>query len=188
MNGEGFETVVPTLGGSVAWGIDIDPVDGPLGGKIYWSQTSATGNGQIIRASAFQGINQEVLITDVVFPRDICLDLEMRKLYWADSERGQIRRANLDGTGMETVVASGLVYPSGIAIDSHNGKLYWMDAGRELVERANLDGTGREALFELARLSRVALRKDDSVSLDPKSWSEVKAMFRGVRAVNAKDQ
>ena len=64
-------------------------------------------------------------------------------LYWADSDAGEIQRANLDGSQVQTIV-SGLDEPEGIAVDAAGGKVYWTES--ESVKRANLDGSQVESL------------------------------------------
>jgi hypothetical protein len=52
----------------------------------------------------------------VTNPLGIALDLADGKMYWVETTfSGDIRRANLDGTGSQTLV-SGLIFPTGIAI------------------------------------------------------------------------
>ena len=50
------------------------------------------------------------------YPWGIALDLERRKMYWANRDDGTIARANLDGTGAEVIV-TGLSLPRGTALD-----------------------------------------------------------------------
>src|SRR5213596_4159748 len=74
-------------------------------------------------------------------------------IYWTDSNAwhagGDVRRANLDGTGQTTLI-SGLVGPGGIALDAAGGKMYWTDGDQVAntgdIRRANLDGTGSQVL------------------------------------------
>jgi hypothetical protein len=67
-------------------------------------------------------------------------------MYWADRGTGDIRRANLDGSG-QTIVLSGLSGPVGIALDLPGGKIYWSDRDGGDIRRANLDGSGQETLL-----------------------------------------
>jgi DNA-binding beta-propeller fold protein YncE len=61
-------------------------------------------------------------------------------VYWTDYGNGDIRRANLDGTG-QTILVTGQNQPVGIALDTLGGKMYWCDISGGDVRRANLDGT-----------------------------------------------
>jgi hypothetical protein len=68
-------------------------------------------------------------------------------IYWSDAGRGEIRRANLDGTEMTTLV-SRLSFPSGPALDFAGGMI-WADFTGGDLRRANLDGTGQTTLIKL---------------------------------------
>jgi len=46
-------------------------------------------------------------------------------IYWSDLLGGDIRRANLDGSGQQTLVTGGS--PAGIALDLSGGLMYWTD-------------------------------------------------------------
>lgn len=67
-------------------------------------------------------------------------------IYWTDYTGGDIRRANLDGSGQTTLVR-GLSSPVDVALDLSAGKIYWTDQGSGDIRRANLDGTGQEILI-----------------------------------------
>lgn len=66
------------------------------------------------------------------------------QVYWTDTDRGVIERANADGTNRE-VVLSGLEHPLDLDADLVHGKLYWTGSGT--IERANLDGSEHEILI-----------------------------------------
>ncbi len=79
------------------------------------------------------------------------------QIYWTDIAGGDIRRANLDGSGSQTLV-SGLNQPAGIALDLAGGKMYWSDYGGGDIREANLDGSGSQTLVSgLSRPTDVAL-------------------------------
>src|SRR5262249_29248091 len=61
-------------------------------------------------------------------------------IYWSEFGGGNIRRANLDGSGMTTLV-SGLAAPLGPSLDLARGHMYWADHFNGDIRRANLDGT-----------------------------------------------
>ena len=67
-------------------------------------------------------------------------------MYWSVETSGDIRRANLDGSGQEILVRN-LDRPAGIALDLASGKMYWIDFGGGNIRRANLDGTGQQTLI-----------------------------------------
>src|SRR5438105_1552401 len=70
-------------------------------------------------------------------------------MIWTDSNGfgpgGDIRRAELDGTGQRTLV-SGLGGPGGLAVDLAAGKMYWTDGDSDDIRRAGLDGAGQQVL------------------------------------------
>lgn len=63
-------------------------------------------------------------------------------IYWSNFIGGDLRRANLDGTGQKVLV-SGLPNPIGPTLDLARGHMYWGDVGTATMRRANLDGTGQ---------------------------------------------
>ena len=67
-------------------------------------------------------------------------------MYWTHFDRGEIGRANLDGSGQEILVQH-LKSPGGIALDLARGQMYWPDFAGEDIRRANLDGSGQEILI-----------------------------------------
>ena len=66
-------------------------------------------------------------------------------MYFCDDGSGEIRRANLDGTGQVTLV-SRLVGPVGPTLDLAGGQMYWADTQAGEILRANLDGSGKTTL------------------------------------------
>jgi photosystem II stability/assembly factor-like uncharacterized protein len=136
-------------------GLDADDVrlvnlDRDQAGFVYWLDHGD----DVIRRSSSDGSDAQPLIdlraqlndvADNIEPRYLVVDEDARKLYWTDSSRGEILRADLTGSNVETVVI-GYLELRGIAIDSSAGKLYWVDAEIGSIQRANLDGTGLEVL------------------------------------------
>ena len=84
------------------------------------------------------------------------------KIYWADSGRSKIQRANFDGSGVEDLVTMGLQAPVGLALDPDAGKMYWTDWGMQRIQRANLDGSGVENLVTTGLQSPYGLALDPS--------------------------
>jgi hypothetical protein len=69
-------------------------------------------------------------------------------MYWAGgitTISGDIRRANLDGSGPQTLVSAGRVLPD-VALDLAAGQMYWTDEYSGAIRRANLDGSGPQTL------------------------------------------
>ena len=100
-------------------------------------------------------------MTDLVVaglgPNGIALDLEAGKVYWTLPFRGQIRRANLDGTDVEDI-ATARLFPVSVALDRTNDKIYFTVAdiafGGEFpggIQRANLDGSDLEDVIVTGR-------------------------------------
>jgi DNA-binding beta-propeller fold protein YncE len=69
------------------------------------------------------------------------------KMYWTDSEAGNVYRANLDGSAVETLV-TGLILPAGIAADPVHNKIYWITRfSDKRILCSNLDGSGVEDIL-----------------------------------------
>jgi hypothetical protein len=89
-------------------------------------------------------------------------------MYWVDIFAGDIRRANLDGTGQQTLL-TGLDRPFSIALDVAHGTMYWSGVFAE-IGRANLDGTGEETLYTTSTDSLNGLALD--LVNDKMYWAE----------------
>lgn len=131
--------------------------------KMYWTVPGSfgapgTGDGKIQRAN-LDGSDIEDLLTGLISPQGIAIDLASEKIYWTEgvgdavNDDRKIRRANLDGTALEDVVTAGF-FPGifgrvpplrAVAVDSAGGKIYW-SAGH--IQRANLDGSGVEDIID----------------------------------------
>lgn len=75
----------------------------------------------------------------------IAIDQANEKIYFDDTNSGQILQANLDGTGITSIIATGnRVY--GMSIDNTNAKLYWTERNSGSVFMADLDGTNAVTL------------------------------------------
>jgi sugar lactone lactonase YvrE len=109
--------------------------------KIYWTDE---GTNKIQRAN-LDGSSVEDLVTGLVVPVGIALDLAAGKMYWTEFGSHKIQRANLDGSSVEELI-TGLSFPFGIALDPAAGKMYWTNAGSAKIQRANLDGSSVEDL------------------------------------------
>ena len=98
---------------------------------------------------------QDIITEGTSDVEDIALDITNRKIYWGNSR--DIKRANLDGTGVEDVI-TGLYY-TGLALDVSAGKMYWGDSDlKGNIKRANLDGTDAENVVKIeTRFGNIAL-------------------------------
>ena len=129
---------------------------------MYWTDWDTN---KIQRAN-LDGSNVEDIVTGLLSPIGIALDVAAGKMYWTDRSRNKIQRANLDGSNIEDIV-SGLHIPWGIALDVAAGKMYWIDRGRDnlngdmnigKIQRANLNGSNIEDIVTgLLRPLRIAL-------------------------------
>lgn len=130
------ETVADVTGkGGV--GIAYDSVNK----KIYFSDFEDGSNGKIWRMNE-DGTNMEELVSGIVDPYSIALNLKGGKMYWADDD-GNISRANLDGTNVETSfihIDGGMM--RGIAYDSKHDIIYFYEVDNEDLYAAKSDGTG----------------------------------------------
>ena len=115
------------------------------GEKLYW--TTIAGGVPTIQRANLDASGVEVLVstatTDLNAPWDIELDVAAGKMYWVDSGRFRLRRANLDGSDVELLVTA-ISQPKGIALDLARGKVYWTSTSK--IQRANLDGSEVEDL------------------------------------------
>ncbi|QSE96325.1 PKD domain-containing protein [Fulvivirga lutea] len=75
----------------------------------------------------------------------IAVDKVNEKIYFDDTDTGNILMANLDGSGIQTVIATGnRVY--GLVVDNTNGKLYYSERNSGSVFMINLDGSDKVTL------------------------------------------
>ncbi|MFZ1755205.1 MAG: Ig-like domain-containing protein, partial [Caldilineaceae bacterium] len=110
---------------------------------LFWSnqgvgymQTSSDG-------ATFQNLNS----VDSSSAQDVEVDAGGGKLYWIETR--DIKRANLDGTGVEILASTNSIFRA-IGLDTANGHLYFVDvdsAGEDSVGRMNLDGSNSQTLF-----------------------------------------
>lgn len=108
----------------------------------------------------------EVLVefSQAAWPLNISLDLETRKMYWTDRQRGTIYGMNMDmPAGVSPIdrtdivtVAQGLTQPVGLAYDDATKRLYFTElSGR--VSRCDLSACTPEMILTTASASGIAL-------------------------------
>jgi hypothetical protein len=169
--------VISTLTTGDVQGLEIDSA----GGKMYWG-TPATG-GEIRRANWSDG-SAEQMISTILNPQDLVLDLEAGHLYFTSSTANpRLRRIDLDG-GNDTAIVSAFdvapqVAPWGIDLRVQTSQLYWADGGLLGVRSADLDGTNIQNLVTTGFSTR-ALAIDEAGGFV--FWSEVGAGFEINRA------
>jgi len=102
---------------------------------------SVTGD---IRVADLNSPSPSTIVSGLIQPLQLALDLAGGWIYWADSGAGKIQRATLDGITVEDLV-TGLSRPMGVALDLVHGKLYFSESdvttGTAGIYRADLDGT-----------------------------------------------
>lgn len=126
--------------------------------KMYWTDRATS---KIQRANLDGSGVEDLVVTSLVEPVSIALDVVGGKMYWTEASPGDfmIARANLDGTNFEFLV-TGLTQPSGIALDTAASKMYWTDVGTGKISRASLDGTGEEDLVFDPSLDAIEIALD----------------------------
>ena len=124
---------------------------------IYWRSHQG-----ILRA-ANDGTNRQLLVNTQtgILGGGIALDVEAGRMYWTDTYRSKIQRANLDGSNIEDVV-TGLPEPRGIALDTAGEKMYWTDTYRSKIQRANLDGSNVEDIITVGLNSPYGIALDSA--------------------------
>ncbi len=152
LDGSNVETVVAGLRNSDPTGVAVDARNG----WIYWSDIAGNGTtgDERIQRARLNGSNRQTLVSfddgNPGNPGDIALDLNNRKMYWANTNpfTSKVQRANLDGSQLETLEAN-LEAPSGLALDLSKGHVYWTDVNTNKVQRADLDGRRVEDVVTL---------------------------------------
>jgi hypothetical protein len=86
-------------------------------------------------------------------PAALAIDPAARKVYWSTST--EIRRANLDGSGIEDLVL-GLDQAVGLAIDPPTHRMWWTERDLGKIQRASMDGQGvSDVLTGLERPTKI---------------------------------
>jgi len=122
-----------------------------------------TGDGKIRRAAIDgSGTVVDVVTSGVSAPLGITVDIQAEKIYWTDAVDLNIRKANLDGTGVEEIINTGdisMATPMGMDIDAANNKIYWVDFGDETINRADRNGDNPVTLASIGtRLMDLAVQ------------------------------
>ncbi len=140
LDGSNIQTLYSGL--SSPAGIALDTASS----RLYWTENPILLGANRIRSADMNGGGaiQNLVTTGTNDPVDLQLDLAAGKIYWTDGNNGEIRRANLDGSGA-AVFLSGLTRPQGLELDLGARMMYWASDGLfgapDKIQRANLDGT-----------------------------------------------
>jgi DNA-binding beta-propeller fold protein YncE len=112
--------------------------------KLFFSDfyDADTPNGRIWKMN-LDGTGEQAIISGLLDPYGIALDLTGKKVYWTD-DNGNIGRSNLDGSSPEDSLVK---VPGGgmraIAVDKANNKMYFYEVQNDNLYVANLDGTNK---------------------------------------------
>jgi virginiamycin B lyase len=114
-------------GASAPYGVAVD------GQHIYWANEGSNEIGEANLDGS--GVNQSYLFATA--PTGVAVDGQ--HIYWS-SLRGEIGRANLNGSFYNSTFITGAVGPAGVAVDDEH--IYWANDGSGTIGEANLDGSG----------------------------------------------
>ncbi|MCW8194654.1 hypothetical protein F6455_07625 [Proteobacteria bacterium 005FR1] len=141
---------------------DLDEPDGlvtdPLNNLVYWTNMSFGGPGGSLQRARLDGSPVEKGESYLVPPgsfqvgKEIELDSQTGKLYWADRDGRHVMRANADGSQVEPVLhafmykgaVKSLENPVGIALDSERRQIYITDRFMGTVLRFGMDAPAGE--------------------------------------------
>ena len=129
--------------GVMALGVLL-PATASADDSIYWSREDGSNS---IRYGPLTGSNggatpAETLFDDGGAPCGIALNPAAGKIYWANWNTGEIRVANLDGTGSASTLFAEPGNLCGVAVDPAAGKIYWANFSTNAIRVGNLNGTG----------------------------------------------
>jgi hypothetical protein len=141
---------------------------------IYWTNMGVPNlnDGSIERAD-LDGSNRKTIVPKggTFTPKQLHLDKENDKLYWADREGMRVMRCNLDGSKIETLVESGhgdtdrrdaTKWCVGIAVDTERGQIYWTQKGPDKAGKGRIFRAG----IEIPEVQTAANRTDIEVLFD----------------------
>ena len=109
---------------------------------MYWIDAET---GTLYR---FIGSKVENFIPEIKNATSLAVDTANNFIYWTEQVgkvRGNIKRANLDGSNIQRLATLNSV-PHSIAVDAMRSKLYWTNSSGQ-IQRANLNGKGIRKLI-----------------------------------------
>lgn len=110
--------------------------------RIYWTDDTA------IRSARRDGTGLTDVITGLVNPTGVAVDVSGDRIYWTDLGVDEIHSAQLDGSDDQTLHSPlGATSLRGMTLDLPDSRFYWVDAGTDNVRRAMLNGGGRQTVI-----------------------------------------
>ncbi len=108
---------------------------------LYWT---SEGDDKIKRAdsSVLGGDITDVIVSGSVNYRGIDYNRTANRLFWVDSDNGEIKSSDKDGLNESGVVA-GLTSPTFLTVHEGSGLIFWVDNNSTDVNRADLDGSNQ---------------------------------------------
>lgn len=122
---------------------------------VYWSDNQPPQGTWKLQRASYDGSSTapEDVVVEGMVGEVVATAVGNQKIYWVENvnmkccdERRepflghQIRRANLDGTGMEVVASQLTRFPVGLALDLQNGFFYWTELLGGRIQRCPLNG------------------------------------------------
>jgi Low-density lipoprotein receptor repeat class B len=104
-------------------------------------------NGSEIDRVNLDGTQKVSLVSGLHGPLGLALDASGNKIYWADSQTGDIGRANLNDGSNPTIIIKNLNVPIGVALDAGVGRIYWANAGTSTIGWADLSDNIPHTLY-----------------------------------------
>jgi hypothetical protein len=150
---DGLSTPATLFGGgdviNYAYGIAIDKKHG----KLYTSDFYlGIGVGNLDGSGTLEVLYNTDNFDDMLYPSNVYVDADHKKIYWADEGADNVVEANLDGTGTPVILfdaSDGINRADAVSVDYADKKIYWSETSNNVIARGNLDGSGtREVLVD----------------------------------------
>ena len=142
-DGTAMKAIVTGQGVAAPDGVAVDVA----AGKVYWTNMGVltdaphTPSGSLQRAN-LDGTGVEVIVAPGATntPKQMQVDAEHHKIYWADREGAKAWRANMDGSLAEVILEGhGIQQLVGMALDVAGGKFYVTDRYAKTISRAAME-------------------------------------------------
>jgi hypothetical protein len=116
------------------------------GAHIYWATGSFSGQPALVWQADLNGSHARKLFSVGKGFEIGGLAVNGEHIYWANTDKGTIGRASLNGTNVELSFLTGLASPIGLALGQKHlywasfGTVYWASFGTGSIGRADLGG------------------------------------------------